>query len=118
MELPDAYTNRLEVLRDLIAVYDGEITTLDRDIHLALRHHRGYQAIQAIHGVGRVFAAVFVAEIGDVSRFPSAEALCSWAGLTPSTASPTPRSPGAASPSKVQVGALAGHRGGGPPPRR
>lgn len=28
-------------------------------------------------------AAVFVAEIGDVSRFRSAEQLSSWAGLTP-----------------------------------
>jgi transposase len=26
---------------------------------------------------------VFVAEIGDVSRFSNPEALCSWAGLTP-----------------------------------
>jgi transposase len=48
-----------------------------------LRHHRGYQAIQAIDGVGRTIAAVLVAEIGDVDRFRSAEALCSWAGLTP-----------------------------------
>jgi transposase len=30
-----------------------------------------------------VLAAVFVAEIGDVTRFPSAGALCCWAGLTP-----------------------------------
>jgi transposase len=29
-------------------------------------------------------AGIFVAEIGDVSRFPSARHLCSWAGLTPS----------------------------------
>jgi hypothetical protein len=28
-------------------------------------------------------AAVFVAEIGDVTRFASPQALCSWAGLTP-----------------------------------
>ena len=28
-------------------------------------------------------AAILVAEIGDVSRFRSAPALCSWAGLTP-----------------------------------
>jgi transposase len=28
-------------------------------------------------------AAIFVAEIGDVSRFHSAGHLCSWAGLTP-----------------------------------
>jgi len=83
LELPDAYENRLGVLRDLIAVYDREIAVLDRDIHIALRADRGYQAVQAIYGVGRVFAAVFVAEIGDVSRFRSAEALCSWAGLTP-----------------------------------
>ena len=37
----------------------------------------------AIPGVGPVLAAVFVAEIGDVSRFKSARHLCSWAGLTP-----------------------------------
>ena len=28
-------------------------------------------------------AAVFVAEIGDVTRFATASRLCSWAGLTP-----------------------------------
>ncbi|MDH4363971.1 MAG: IS110 family transposase [Acidimicrobiia bacterium] len=30
-----------------------------------------------------VLAAVFVAEIGDVHRFPNPRTLCSWAGLTP-----------------------------------
>jgi transposase len=83
LQLPDAYQNRLGVLRDLIAVYDREITVLDRDIHIALRGDRGYQAVQAIFGVGRVFAAVFVAEIGDITRFDSPGRLCSWAGLTP-----------------------------------
>ena len=37
----------------------------------------------AIPGVGPVLAAVFVAEIGDISRFGSARHLCGWAGLTP-----------------------------------
>jgi transposase len=83
LELPDAYEHRIEVLRDLVIAYDREIVSLDRKIHLALREDRGYNAVQAIYGVGRVFAAVFVAEIGDVGRFRSAEALCSWAGLTP-----------------------------------
>jgi transposase len=83
LELPDAYTNRLGVLRDLVEVYSREITFLDRDTHLALRDHPGYNAVQAIYGVGRVFAAVFVAEVGDVQRFRSPQALCSWAGLTP-----------------------------------
>jgi transposase len=83
LALPDAYTHRLEVLRDLVVIYDREITVLDREIHLQLRHHQGYQAIQGIYGVGPVFAAVFVAEIGDVTRFRTSQALCSWAGLTP-----------------------------------
>ena len=36
-----------------------------------------------IEGVGRLTALTLVAEIGDVSRFPSARKLCAWAGLTP-----------------------------------
>jgi hypothetical protein len=32
----------------------------------------GYQAVQAIPGVGPVLAVVFVAEIGDISRFKDA----------------------------------------------
>jgi transposase len=71
------------VLRDLVDHYEREITFLDLDIHLALRDDAGYNAVQAIYGVGQVIAAVFVAEIGDVSRFDSPRALCSWAGLTP-----------------------------------
>jgi transposase len=43
----------------------------------------GWKAIQAIGGVGPVLASVFVAEIGDVTRFTRPEQLCSWAGLTP-----------------------------------
>ena len=83
LELPAAYTNRIETLRDLVTMYDREIT-FSRSRHSPAAPRRpGYEAVQAIYGVGRVFAAVFVAEIGDVHRFASAQALCSWAGLTP-----------------------------------
>jgi transposase len=78
-----SYTTRVASLRDLIELYDREVTMLEGQIHHQLRQHRGYHAIQAIDGVGRTIAAVLVAEIGDVGRFRSAEALCSWAGLTP-----------------------------------
>ena len=43
----------------------------------------GYVAVQTIPGVGPTLAAVFVAEIGDVTRFPGPAQLTSWAGLTP-----------------------------------
>ena len=83
LELPRAYSLRLESLRDLILLYGREIDILDRRIHMTLADDRGYRAIQVIHGVGPVLAAVFVAEIGDATRFPSPDQLCAWAGLTP-----------------------------------
>ena len=83
LQLAASYSARIESLRDAISHYDREVMLLERRIHQQLRHDRGYQAIQAIPGVGRTIAAIFVAEIGDVSRFPSAEALTSWAGLAP-----------------------------------
>jgi transposase len=82
-ELPDAYLTRIESLRDLVAVVDREVSMLERTIHLKLKDDRRYGAIQRLDGVGRVLASVFCAEIGDAGRFYDANALCSWAGLTP-----------------------------------
>jgi transposase len=81
--LDPGYMLRVESLRDLIEIYDREIVMLEREIHHRLRDDRGYQAVQAINGVGRTIAAIIVAEVGDVTRFPSPRHLCSWAGLTP-----------------------------------
>jgi transposase len=83
MGLGQNYTIRVESLRDLIEIYDREVVMLEWHIHQHLRHHRGYQAVQAINGVGRTIAATLVAEIGDVTRFPTSRHLCLWAGLTP-----------------------------------
>jgi transposase len=83
LALDDGYHIRIESLRDLVEHVNREVAMLERTIHQRLRDHAGYRAIQAIDGVGPILAAIFVTEIGDVSRFPNPEALCSWAGLTP-----------------------------------
>jgi transposase len=83
VELPHGYVVRLESLRDLVGAFDAEVSMLEREIYGWLKDDAGYWAIQAINGVGKTIAAIFVAEIGDVSRFPNPQALCSWAGLTP-----------------------------------
>ena len=41
------------------------------------------QGPQALPGIGPITAMTLVAEIGDISRFPTARKLCAWAGLTP-----------------------------------
>ena len=83
MDFEGAYGLRVESLRDLLEIYDRELAMVEREMHHQLADHPGYRAIQAIHGVGPIMAAIFVAEIGDVSRFPTARHLCSWAGMTP-----------------------------------
>ncbi|MGH9046849.1 MAG: IS110 family transposase [Acidimicrobiales bacterium] len=81
--LAPAYAARIESLLDLIESFDAQVQIFERDVARELHDHAGHQAIQAIPGVGPTFAAVFVAEIGDVTRFTSPAHLCSWAGLTP-----------------------------------
>ena len=83
LELGDVYRDRIISLRGLIDHYDREVTRLDRTIHRWLRDDVGYREIQRLAGVGPVFAAIFIAEIGDVTRFKSPKQLCSWVGLTP-----------------------------------
>jgi transposase len=82
-QLGEAYATRVESLRDILEVVDREVAMLEGRIAAALEDDAGYQTIQAIPGVGPVLAAVFVVEIGDISRFPGPRQLCSWAGLTP-----------------------------------
>jgi transposase len=83
IHLGDAYRIRVESLRDLIELFDREVAMVEAEIAPVFAGDLSYQAIQAIPGVGPVLAAVFVAEIGDISRFKSARHLCSWAGVTP-----------------------------------
>ena len=83
MAFEGAYAIRIASLRDLLELYGRELAMIERVVARRLRGHVGYRAVQAISGVGPVMASIFVAEIGDVSRFHSAGHLCSWAGLTP-----------------------------------
>ncbi len=83
MPFEGAYAIRVDSLRDLLEIYERELAMVEQALHRRLAGHKGYWAIQALNGVGRITAAIFVAEIGDVTRFPSPHHLCSWAGLTP-----------------------------------
>ncbi|MFD1534841.1 IS110 family transposase [Pseudonocardia aurantiaca] len=75
--------SRVDSLLQMITALDFEIDTFARLLGGRLRTNPGYTAIQAIPGVGPLLAAVFVAEIGDITRFTRPQQLASWAGLTP-----------------------------------
>jgi transposase len=83
VELAGPYRARVDSLLRLIDTLGEEIAGFETEVADCLAGHPGYHAIQAIPGVGPVLAAIFVAEIGDVTRFGGPDQLCSWAGLTP-----------------------------------
>ena len=83
LELDAPFAARVTSLRRLIDAFTFEIDILTKRTSADLKTHPGFQAIQAIRGVGPVLAAIFVAEIGDVTRFARPQQLCSWAGMTP-----------------------------------
>jgi transposase len=75
-----------------IAVLDAEI-----DAHLA-PFQLAVERLDEIPGIGPVAAAVIIAEIGvDMTRFPTAGHLCSWAKFSPGIKSSAGKSKGSGS---------------------
>ncbi len=81
--LAPACAARVASLRRVMDLLDFEIDTFASLVRGRLARDRGYAAVQTIPGIEPTFGAVFVAEIGDVTRFATAEKLTCWAGMTP-----------------------------------
>lgn len=110
--LPAGYAARPRALRAVIGALDRRLARFDKEIATRLAGDPGYRAPRRI-GVGPVLAALFTAETGDVTRFPSAKHLCSWAGLTPASSQVSPEGdPRACHQTGLHADALAGRRGG------
>ncbi len=83
IQLPGPYAARVQSLRRLIEDLEGEIDLFAELTRGRLVADPGYVALQQLPGVGSILAAVFLVEIGDVTRFHNAAQVSSWAGLTP-----------------------------------
>ena len=121
LALPQPYCWKVASLRQLIGWLTSEITVLEQVTGDLLAGHDAYRAVQQLPGIGPVLGAVIVAEIGDITRFRHPAKLCSWAGLTRGTTSPTPlpraagRGCAAGRPARRRPGGAG--RGGTRPPR-
>ena len=101
VHLGEAYRLRVNSLRELIEHVDREIEMVENQVAPIFAGDLGYHAVQAIPGVGPVLAAVFVAEIGDISRFTAPGTCAAGPGSPRATKSPTSRSIGATSPNRA-----------------
>ena len=83
LSLPASTRSRLERLLALIADFDRELAAGKREIQACGKDDPRVCVLTRIPGVGVFIALLVIAEVGDVTRFPSARHLASWAGLTP-----------------------------------
>lgn len=72
-------TDHLEMIDHL----DRQIQELEEALKLTPEQTQMVKLLKTMPGVGQLTATVILAEIGDIDRFNSPKALCSWAGLTP-----------------------------------
>jgi transposase len=87
LELREGPRRRLDSLLALIDAFDAEINQTSREIEARAKQDAHVEVLCQIRGVGRYIAMLVIAEVGDISRFPSARHLCAWAGLTPTVRS-------------------------------
>jgi transposase len=83
VHMSPAYAHRLASQRRQMLLLNAEIDAVELELDQRLKHQPGYRNLQKIKGIGPVLAAVFFAEIGDVTRFAGPDQLACWAGLTP-----------------------------------
>jgi transposase len=75
-----------EIITDALAVIDGLAPLtgrIDGELHARAKADPRVKVLTTLPGVGEFTALVMLAEIGDITRFPAARKLASWAGLTP-----------------------------------
>ena len=77
----DSIESYLRILKQL----DEEISLLSKELVGIAEGDEDVKLLMTIPGIGYYSAVLIKSEIGDVSRFPFGERLCSYAGLVPST---------------------------------
>ncbi len=83
-ELRDSYRMEVDGLVRLGQHFVAETERVQHQIDLLAEQDQRAQLLLTIPGVGPYTALLVLAEIGDISRFPSAGHLASYAGLVPS----------------------------------
>ncbi len=72
-----------EALLKQLDFVQGQITELEQRLRGVIRETPDMKLLMSLPGVGWVLTAVIVLEVGDITRFGSAERLASYSGTTP-----------------------------------
>jgi transposase len=81
--LPEPARESVQACLRMIDAYDGEIEKQNLPLREKAKSDERVRWLTSIPGIGEISAMMLLAEIGNVERFASKEALCSYAGLVP-----------------------------------
>ncbi|MGH2783522.1 MAG: transposase, partial [Thermoleophilaceae bacterium] len=83
LALPQPWASSVALSCDIIDDLDRRIASVDLELRRAACDDSRLALLRTIPGVGPVLAATIAAELGDVTRFPSARQLVGYTGLAP-----------------------------------
>jgi len=83
VKLPAQARESVRTCLRMIDHYDAEIQKQNRQLREKAKADERVQWLTTIPGIGECSAMMVLAEIGDLARFTTKEALCSYAGLVP-----------------------------------
>jgi transposase len=84
LKLGDGYQEALHGYLGLLDATEARINCLKKRLATCVKENPNAKLLESMPGVGVLLSQLIVAEIGEISRFASAEKLCSYAGLVPS----------------------------------
>lgn len=88
-----AYRRQVQEFCADIATLRSRIGELEDDVHTTLKGHETALLLTTISGIGETTAARLVAELGDITKFESADALAAYVGVVPAISQSGKRTP-------------------------
>ena len=88
-----AYRRQVQEFCADIATLRSRIGELEDDVHTTLKGHETALLLTTISGIGETTAARLVAELGDITKFESADALAAYVGVVPAISHSGKRTP-------------------------
>jgi transposase len=83
LELPDYERRRLDELLDIHEFFSKKIAASDSLVRKIVKEDERCRWLKTMPGIGDFFAALIVAEVDDIKRFPSPGDFASYIGLVP-----------------------------------
>jgi transposase len=83
LQLAEPWASTVNTSLALIDQLDEQITSCERELRRLGAHHPYIPLLTTLPGIAWVLGYTIAAEIGDISRFPSARKLIGYTGLTP-----------------------------------